>query len=106
MRELHVKFYGISISGRKTTSVGDKLFTKIRDNWDKEVADKIDLGNLCVFDWNEREFLVQKAKESLALVDKLLDSDSELFQRGDYKSLAMLVRVYLTGDTHSFHFSK
>ena len=106
MRELHVKFYAISISGRKTTGVGDKVFTKIRDNWDKEVAGKIDLGNLCVFDWNEKEFLVQKAKESLALIDKLLDSDSDLFKRGDYKSLAMLVRVYLTGDTHSFHFSK
>ena len=65
MRELHVKFYAISISGRKTTGVGDKLFTKIRDNWDKEVAGKIDFGNLCVFDWNEKEFLVQKAKETL-----------------------------------------
>ena len=32
MRELHVKFYAISISGRKTTGVGDKVFTKIRDN--------------------------------------------------------------------------
>ena len=106
VRELHVKFYAISISGRKTTSVGDKLFTKIRDNWDKKIAGKIDLQKLCLFDWDQDDFLVQKANESLTLMNKLLDSDSDMFKRGDYKNLAMLVHVYLTGDTHKFHFHK
>ena len=39
-------------------------------------------------------------------LDKLLDSDSDMFHRGDYKSLAMLVRIYLTGDIHQFRFAK
>ena len=39
-------------------------------------------------------------------LDKFLDSDSDMFHRGDYKSLAMLVRIYLTGDIHQFRFAK
>ena len=39
-------------------------------------------------------------------LDKLLDSDSDMFHRGDYKSLAMLVRIYLTDDIHQFRFAK
>ena len=106
VRELHVKFYGISISGRETKGVGDKLFTSVRDHWDKKIAGVIDYQNLCLFDWGQSEFLDQKATESLALVDKLLDSNSDIFKRGDYKTLAMLVRVFLTGDVHQFRFSK
>ena len=98
-----MKFYGTSISGRETKGVGDKLFTSIRDNWDKIV---IDYQNLCLFDWGQSEFLDQKATESLALIDKLLDSNIDMFKRGDYKTLAMLVRVFLTGDIHHFRFSK
>ena len=106
VRELHVKHYGISISGRSTKGVGDKLFTEVRDNWDKKIVKHIDYQDLCLFDWSQCEFLVQKATESLALMDKLLDSNNEMFKRGDYISLAMLVRVYLTGDIHKFRFSK
>ena len=104
--ELHVKFYGISISRRESKGVGDKLFTEIRNKWDKKIAGNIDYGDLCFFDWNQGDFLVQKARESLEYIEKLLESDSDLFRhRSDYKSLAMLVRVYLTGDTHGFKFS-
>ena len=40
-------------------------------------------------------------------MEKLLDGKSDMFcRRSDYKSLAMLVRVYLTGDVHHFKFSK
>ena len=40
-------------------------------------------------------------------MEKLLDGNSDMFcRRSDYKSLAMLVRVYLTGDVHHFKFSK
>ena len=106
VRELHVKYYGISISGRNTKGVGDQLFNKIRDHWDEIIANGIDYQKLELFDWNQDEFLVQKARDSLELMEKLLDSDSEMFHRGDYKSLAMLVRVYLTGDIHKFRFSK
>ena len=48
VRELHVKFYGISISGRETKGVGDKLFTSVRDHWDKKIAGVIDYQNLLV----------------------------------------------------------
>ena len=69
-----------------------------RDHWGKKIAGVIDYQNLCLFDWGQNEFLDQKSTERLALVDKLLDSNSEMFERGDYKTLAMLVRVFLTGD--------
>ena len=52
------------------------------------------------------EFLVQKVRESLALIAKLLNSEIDLFKRADYKFVAILVRVYQTGDTDSFNFSK
>ena len=77
-----MKFYGTSISGRETKGVGDKLFTSIRDHWDKKIVGVIDYQNLCLFDWGQSEFLDKKATESLALVDKLLDSNSDMFQRG------------------------
>ena len=101
-----MKHYGISISGRSTKGVGDKVFTEVRDNWDKKIVKHIDYQDLCLFDWSQCEFLVQRATESLALMDKLLDSNIEMFKRGDYRSLAMLVRVYLTGDIHKFRFAK
>ena len=42
VRELHVKFYGISISGRESKGVGDKLFTEIRNKWDNSVYRTMD----------------------------------------------------------------
>ena len=83
-----MKYYGISISGRNTKGVGDQLFNKIRDHWDEIIANGIDYQKLELFDWNQDEFLVQNARDSLELMEKLLDSDSEMFHRGDYKSVA------------------
>ena len=55
-------------SGRESKGVGDKLFTTIRDHWDKKVAGHIDYQNICLFDWGQgqSEYLDQKATESLA----------------------------------------
>ena len=79
----HIVKYGISISGRNTKGVGDQLFNKIRDHWDEIIANGIDYQKLELFDWNQDEFLVQKARDSLELMEKLLDGDSEMFHRDD-----------------------
>ena len=89
-------------SGRESKGVGDKLFTTVRDHWDiliTRISACLTGVKVKVSTWIRRQLRVWP-------LDKLLDSDSDMFHRGDYKSLAMLVRIYLTGDIHQFRFAK
>ena len=96
--ELEIKHFASAVSGRGTTAPGDKLFTKYRNKFDT-IRDKIDYGDLNSFEWPQVEdsFMYRKAKEVLTLVEKMLEKDT--FTRGDYKELAVLVFVYLSGKT-------
>ena len=87
------------------------MFTKkVSDLYDSYMDVKKEKSRKSVGAVNQRnsfeDFLVQKARDSLEYIESPLESDSDIFRhRSDYKSLAMLVRVYLTGDTHGFKFS-
>ena len=73
------------------------MFTRYRGKFDT-IRDKINYGNLNTFEWPEEDsFMCRKAKEVLALVEHMLEKNT--FTRGDYKELAVLVFVYLSGNT-------
>ena len=95
--ELEIKHFASVVSGRETTAPGDKMFTRYRGKFDT-IRDKINYGNLNTFEWPEEDsFMCRKAKEVLALVEHMLEKNT--FTRGDYKELAVLVFVYLSGNT-------
>ena len=96
--ELEIKHFASAVSGRETTAPGDTLFKKYRNKFDT-IRDKIDYGDLNTFEWPQEEdsFMYRKAKEVLTLVEQMLEKDT--FTRGDYRELAVLVFVYLSGKT-------
>ena len=62
------------------------------------LGERIDYDNLNTFQWpQEDSFMFRKAKEVLTLVQKMLETNT--FTRGDYKELAVLVYIYLSGNT-------
>ena len=96
--ELMLKHYASPVSGRDTTAPGDVLFKRYRSKYDT-IRDKIDYETLTTFEWpqDEDSFKYRKAKEVLTLVEKMLENDT--FVRADYRELAVLVFVYLSGNT-------
>ena len=85
------------MSGRETTAPGDVLFKRYRTKFDT-IRDKIDYEALNTFQWpQEDSFMYRKAMEVLTLVQKMIETNT--FTRGDYKDLAVLVYIYLTGNT-------
>ena len=104
--DLHGDAFCDVISGRESSAPYDYLFKKIFNHWDYL---EIDLDNLCKFDWSqfdEGSWIFQKARESLSLMETLLDGGSMMFSRGDYYNLCLLTMVYLGGDTTKFQFPK
>ena len=103
--DLHGEAYCGAISQREKKAPYDTLFKKIYNHWDDL---QIDLANLCTFDWNNDDgsWIYQKARESLALMETLLDGGSKMFSRGDYYNLCLLTMIYLGGDSSKFKFPK
>ena len=95
--ELEIKHFAGPITGRGTTAPGDILFKRYQEKFDT-IRDSINYQNLNTFKWPEEgSFIYEKAKEVAELVQKMIEEDT--FTRGDYKDLAVLVYVYLTGET-------
>ena len=82
---------------RETTAPGDVLFKRYRNKYDT-IREKINYGVLNSFEWPQADsFMYKKAQEVLELVMKMLEENK--FTRGDYKELAVLVYVFLSGRT-------
>ena len=95
--ELFMKHFASAISGRETTAPGDIVFKRHRSKFDT-IRERIDYDNLNTFEWpQEDSFMYRKAMEVLMLVQRMLDTNT--FTRGDYKELAVLVYIYLSGNT-------